>query len=233
MAKFYGDKSRYLLWSEKIYLIGATVYALFLLYILYFILIEHFNYLTNIYGIIAIIIVCGPFIIFCYLLYNYFVTKANKFYHGRKAEGRIYYELLKLPDSYTVVQGIMMENGANIDFLVFGPTGVFTIEVKAHGGNIGYRDGELLLNGRIFAEKNILKQAIGQALYMQKLLEEEVKFVHPIIVFANCFAKVRFGFNLQAHVNVVGVRFLNELITKYNDNLTELQAMRIEKSLIE
>jgi len=63
-------------------------------------------------------------------------TKAEKeyykFYRGGKAEGAIYYELAKLSNYFFVFQDIKIGDQGNIDFVVLGPTGLFSIEVKSH-----------------------------------------------------------------------------------------------------
>jgi len=231
MAKYYGESSKYLFWNEKIAAFFALIYLMFLVYIAYFVFIKHTLYLTSLSGILALIIVCGPTTLFCYLVYRYFNRRSDKFYYGRKGEDYVYYELRKLPNEFTIFEDVKIIGDGNIDFVILGPTGIFAIEVKSHSGNIEYNNGELLKNGAPFQEKNILNQVMGEALTLQNNLKSEVTFVYPVLVFSNKYVKMDFGFKPQDNVYVLKKPYLNNFIKSLPATLDETKLLKIENLL--
>lgn len=86
-------------------------------------------------------------------------------------------------------------DGFNIDHVLIGPSGVFTIETKTwskpRSGNaeINY-DGERVLIGRLEPDRNPLVQARAQSAWLKSLLAESTgkKFeVRPTVVFPGWF----------------------------------------------
>jgi hypothetical protein len=64
---------------------------------------------------------------------------------GAGAEGVVGNQLMKLGPEYKIISDF--QNGhKNIDFIVIGPKGIFTIEVKAHKGVISYKDDWIWIN---------------------------------------------------------------------------------------
>ena len=121
--------------------------------------------------------------------------------------------LQKLPDTFSVFRGLQINGPWDVDFIVVGPTGVFTIEAKSHKGKIGFDGSQLTHNGYRFSEKDILKQAMTQAWdthnYLQKSIGQDI-FVKPIIVFAR--AKTRFGMKPINNVSVIQTQWLGEMV---------------------
>lgn len=214
MAHTYGKPSRFLWFNYKLSKIIATIYLLILGAVLYFLFIEHFNYLRSIVGLITVLIVGIPLILVNLFFYNKFNREANDYYHGRKGEGAIWYELMELTKDYYVFQDLIIDGRGNIDFVVLGPTGLFTIEVKSHLGDVGYKNGELTLNNQS-TEKDFLNQAMAEALnthdYLKQKLNEDI-FVNPVIVFSNPQAHIHFMLEPVRNVFVVQKRFLRKFI---------------------
>ena len=210
----YGKKSSYLWRSDKLYLVAAFCCSIILLVIWYLVFIEYFKYWFSFSGIVALLISFGPLALIAYLLYKSYDRKSNNFYRGRKGEGAIWYELIKLSDEYCLFQDVKIGERGNIDFIVLGPTGLFAIEVKSHAGYVSFKDGELTLNNRP-ADKDFLKQAMAEALnthnYLQYSLNEDI-FVNPVIVFSNRRARMHFMLEPVRNVFVVQKRFLRRLL---------------------
>jgi hypothetical protein len=109
---------------------------------------------------------------------------------------------------------------------VIGPTGVWTVEVKSHSGEISYDTDQhaLLHNGSTF-EKDILKQAYAQAMSVRRFIGDTTgisHIAHPVIVFTSPFVTVRFGLHPVQGVYVIGMPYLIHLLKmKGKDNLSE------------
>ena len=118
-----------------------------------------------------------------------------------------------LGDEYTVFPDVKINEFANIDFVVIGPTGVFVLEVKNDKGKIDF-DGDNLTNNGVPFEKNILNQAMqDEALLLGDLFKSRFSkeiFVTPVIVFADFNAKLHFGMNKQKNVHVIGKSWLQK-----------------------
>lgn len=76
-------------------------------------------------------------IILLIIIFSDHISKiAEKYYRAIASEEKIASVLDNLPQEYTTLVDIKAPNlESNIDFIVFGPTGVFTIEAKSIGEN--------------------------------------------------------------------------------------------------
>lgn len=230
MAKIYGQDSEYIKKVKVNNLFGVFIgLSILVAFILFCILTLKYSLLPK--GLMASLF----FLILSVFLLKYLDQYENKHiddYHkaGRGLEGEsiICQILAQLPDHFSVFRGIKLRNNCDIDFIVIGPTGIFTIEVKSHGGVIGFDGHELTHNKTIFPEKNILRQAFSQAMdvhdYLLKTTNKDI-FVTPIIVFSNPRAFVRFGLNKVKNVYVIQAKWLLDLILKKSDtNVSNLLA---------
>jgi hypothetical protein len=110
------------------------------------------------HGWIKIFLVLLVFFILIALFKKYFLRLDN-FLAGNEAELDVGDTLLDdLPESYIHFPNINLENKGNIDYVLLGPTGIWTIEVKSHIGYINFDGIELKRGGKLF-EKDFLKQA--------------------------------------------------------------------------
>lgn len=111
---------------------------------------------------------------------------------GANAEDNIAARLAALPDAYVVFHNLARVCG-DIDHIVVGPTGVFTLETKGHRGTVTSAGNQVLVNGRP-PEKDFIAQAWRNAYWVRDLLKNvagiEVE-VKPILVFANAYVKVK------------------------------------------
>ena len=131
---------------------------------------------------------------------------------GATGEEDIARQLHSLPDDYLVLHGLCKVAG-DIDHIVVGPTGIFVIETKAHGGQITANGEQLLLNGHA-TEKNFIAQCWRNAFWVRDVLKNigdiEVP-VTPLLVFSNAFVTIR---RPVKGVRVVHKGFLLETILR-------------------
>ena len=139
---------------------------------------------------------------------------------GISGEDDIGDELKKLPNDFVVIHQGLDTNKGNIDKIVVGPTGVFTIEVKSHKARVTFNGEELLNYFRPF-EKDFLKQAYAEAIFLREHLKNNLNLeieVQPVLVFSSQKAMMRFGFQKIKGAYVIQKRWLNKLITQPNSN---------------
>jgi len=87
---------------------------------------------------------------------------------GAGAEGVVGNQLSALGTEYKIISDFQTGRG-NIDFIVVGPKGIFTIEVKADKGVISYQNETLLVNGKTTI-KNYVRQTMAESLFLSDLL---------------------------------------------------------------
>lgn len=118
--------------------------------------------------------------------------EAKRADRGAKAEETISAILKELPEDYSVLNDLQRVAG-DIDHIVVGPTGLFVIETKAHGGKITVDGETLLVNGHP-AEKDFINQVWRNAFFIRDLVKNvhglEIK-VQPIVVFSNAFVSMK------------------------------------------
>lgn len=225
MAKIYGTESLYILNKKNLY----SKRVIFLLVVTALIF---FPYLFNIWSIIrakrliaigipALFIVIFGIIYYVMDIQGVGLLKARR---GLQGEEDVFDILKKLPDEYSIFRGIQINGPWDIDFIIVGPTGVFTIETKSHKGTIEFNGEELTHNGTVFPEKNILKQSMSQAWNTHMYLQEEVNkdiFVKPVIVFTR--AKAHFGLYPINNVYIIQKQWLENFILDSKDSLVDYE----------
>jgi hypothetical protein len=111
---------------------------------------------------------------------------------GAQGEDTVAALLETLPDDYYVYHDINKVAG-DIDHIVVGPTGIFVIETKSHGGEVTAQNGMLLVNGHA-PEKDFVAQSWRNAYWVQDVLKNTADItvkVQPILIFPNAFVKTR------------------------------------------
>lgn len=161
------------------------------------------------------------------------LKRTNKFISGQTGEKDVEIELKKLGKDFVCINGFDTDKG-NIDKIVIGPTGIWTLEVKSHKGKITFVNETLYTNNKI-PEKDFLKQAYAEAKTLEDLIYEKLNIslkVQPVLVFSDKFAKVRLGMKTCKGVYVVGISWLNMLITETNkESLDQETVLKIENIL--
>ncbi|MDD5625775.1 MAG: nuclease-related domain-containing protein [Patescibacteria group bacterium] len=229
MAKVFGQKSKYLIFGD----IKEFVVAFLCMVV---ILVGSLSMLkiTKSFGTFGIAIL---FIFFLFMRkeFDKHDERSHQFYRGRWGEYDVLDELKKLSDEYTIFQDVQFpESKWNIDFVLIGPAGIFTIEVKSHrGGFIDFNGRELTMRGQVF-EKNILRQAKSGAFKIHDyILSKTGKdiFVNAVLVFSHHLVKMRFGFRPVDNVFVVQKEFLLPLITQQPPRLDSRTISILEENL--
>lgn len=231
MARIYGKPSDYLIWMDWGNFIASIFYSLILLLIWWIVFIKNFYTLFNPYGFIVLLISFGPMFIYTYRRMNVHRRDSDKFFRGRMAEIDIWYELKKLPKSYAVFHGIKFEYG-DVDFVVIGPTGIFTIEVKSIWGLI---TRDKLHSVKIFG-KDIIKQVRGEAQSIYNLINKkmnlQIDWVNPILVFSSPWVSLKFWLNKVEGVQVVQKKLLNKAILDRPEKLSFEQVEALEAEFL-
>jgi hypothetical protein len=127
----------------------------------------------------------------------------KSFTHGLEGEADVSDQLRKLPPEFSFVSDISIGGRGNIDKIVFGPTGVWVLEVKSHQGRIRTQDPKFI------------KQVWAESYAVRNLIKEKLNLditVQPVLVFSSPRAKLHFGFNKVEGVYVIGKSWLNDLI---------------------
>lgn len=221
MAQVLGQHSSFIAKNFKKH---ALIYVLA---ILFFILGAFASYVLayQIYGgknFIANIILFALYLVALFVIARAlgFLFKTDSFLLGGRGERLIARELGKLPNDYLVLRNVQIgRRRADIDFIVFGPKGLITVEVKSHGGRITFNNFELFRNGWKISKRNILLQAKNEAQMLGDYLRRYgfKEQITPVIAFSNFYAKMNFGFKPQAGVFVVQKFWLNKLILALPD----------------
>ncbi len=236
MAKSFGGQSKYLInQEEKNYLRKKRLAAAGLLVLaLLFLAVNQLLPLVS--NTTAFIIITVFLVVIAVIegLSKDSEQQESNFYHGRSGEGAVFYKLKHLLDDFVFFQDIKIGYG-NVDFVVLGPTGLYSVEVKSHGGRIEYNGTELTRNGYIFQEKNILKQALGEALELQDYLKQKLNediFVTPVLVFSSrqAFVEVK---NPVTNIYVLHKSYLNRFIMNNQKTFTPEKITKIETVLKE
>ena len=228
MARILGKQNKYLIWKAVWHAFCSLLLIEFFIFlVLWLILFLFFNKqgLHNLFNFPLISIIEGLFILLLVpLLLAYFVYKKYKtadqfslnYINGWRGEKKtIKYLSEVLPETFTIFPHIKLSNKKwDIDCVVVGPTGVFTLEIKSHRGVIGWINSWLTKNGYP-VEKDFIKQASGQADGLKKYLLQQLGiefFVNPLVIFSSEDAILRLGMRTLGGVNIIKNDWLKKVI---------------------
>src|SRR3989338_11669356 len=134
--------------------------------------------------------------------------------------GDIGFDLKRLNDEFSVFERVPLPSeDAPIDYVVWGPTGVFAIWVKSLGGYVEFDGVYLLNNNQPFAERSILDRTSDRALKLRALLTDMLREpipVMPVLVFSNP-AILHFGSKPFQGVFIIRRRDLLPVILGQNE----------------
>lgn len=235
MAKVFGKPSPYLRERSLHHLYKSVLMGLGGLAIVLILLQAQSLYPSKVLGFLITYTSIVVLTVLAYKFYKEDDRTSDSYFRGRKGEDIILEELEKLSDEYRVFCDVKIQPPYNIDFLVAGPTGVFTIEVKSHSGEIGYGEGRITINGQVPKEKDFLRQAKGEAGSVAGYLKGKVTgdtWVFPALVFSNPNASMHFGLKPIEGVHVVGKGFLLPLLTTGEQKCSKDILLEIERPLM-
>jgi hypothetical protein len=230
MAQMYGKASEYLQKKISNYRTVAFIVS-GLFFVIVFYILEHFREIISPKGYLLVIPLV-PLVILLNFIGNKSLDKSSSYSRGKQGEGTIWYELKSLSGDYCIFQDIKMDSGGNIDFVILGPVGLFALEVKSHTGDVTFNGHELEVNSRPF-ERDLLKQAKGEALFINNYLKAKVGkdiFVQPVGVFSGN-ATMHFGLKPVNGVYVIQKNFLQKLITAGVQRFSAEEVSRIKNEL--
>lgn len=133
--------------------------------------------------------------------------------------------LYKLKGYHHLEDVVLPEKRGNIDSVVIGPTGIWTVEVKNPTEKVVILDKFLVRD---------INQAFAEANGLQNLLSQQgISLpVMPVLVFANKGLRIHFGMRPVNGAYVIGKKWLEELLTKHsNGYLSPEQCLQIKETL--
>jgi hypothetical protein len=144
------------------------------------------------FSVIPTIFSTSIFLVLFFVIRNslhFSIPLVYRYKHGEQGETWIRDELRKLSDTYTVISDVHIAGKkSNIDFVVVGPTGVFSIEVKNATYEVTYDGHVLIENGFMMQEHDIIRQVRDEYWsvheYIVTTLHQDI-FVTPIVAFPN------------------------------------------------
>jgi len=136
-------------------------------------------------------------------LFDREIRRARAEDDGAAGEREIIPHLKKLPDTFTVVSDLdFADSYGNIDHLIIGPTGIFSIDVKNWKGTVAADGkGELLLNGRP-TDKPVVRAFTARTMDLKdriKALTRLDPFIQCVFVFPHTHIQAKWGTTSYVH----------------------------------
>lgn len=160
----------------------------------------------------------------------------SKNYHtwgrGAGAELNVKQKLAELGRNYRIVSDYQTGRG-NIDFIVIGPKGIFTIEVKSDKGIISYKNETLLINENP-TTKDYLKQTMAESFFLSDLLYKKFGrkyFVTGILEFPYGKIDTNYILGQIRNIWIGGYNFHKYVIDKTNNFLLDKDVENIASLL--
>jgi len=245
----HGKQSGFLIgfWLISVYIVFVLVFAVVLYFINFLWRIPMTMDVLKTYGVYAVVgIIVGYFLIsrpFASLIEKTIIAfgkQSGKFHRGLLSEKAVRHTLERLPNSYVVFQGIQFRSEItgkkyDADFVVVGPTGVFTVDAKSHVGLIEYDGKQLTRDKHPFVEKDVLGQSKSEALAIHNIIKKRTGleiFVNRALAFSSRWAKMHFGFKPVDGVYVVGLPFLDKLLTDQPTKFDDAFITHLENALL-
>jgi len=144
------------------------------------------------------------------------IRDSRKEEKGADGERDFVKHLKDLPDTYTVVSDLdFADSYGNIDHLIIGPTGVFSIDVKDWTGTVASDGkGELLLNGKPTSKPEI-KRSVRRTMEFRsrvKALTNLDPYIQGVFAFLHTHVEAKWG--TTGAVHCIRAEQIVEYITK-------------------
>ena len=116
---------------------------------------------------------------------------------GRKGTCAVAEALKSLPDDYIVLNDIVLpDSKGNVDYLLIGPNGIFSIEIKNYSGFVKCEEDEWFINGRRI--RSLSKQAKRNGIAVRGCIAQSfagsqtgIPYVAPLLVFVGSRTKLK------------------------------------------
>lgn len=154
------------------------------------------------------------------------------FFKGARGEERVAALLAGLPARFHVFHDVAFCVGAGgIDHVVVGPTGVFAVETKCWAGVVTFKEGVVVVNGRL-PNRPPLAQARASAYALARFFSERMETA-PDCVPVVCFASDTFqpGTLSYEGAAICNAADLQVLITTHNGYLSADEIERAVKMM--
>lgn len=141
------------------------------------------------------------------------------FIMGQRGERRVEKILAALPSTFHVIPSVMLQRGGNVDFVLVGPTGIYTIEVKT-SRNMAIR----------YLDRRYAKQVRTQAFELNNMLKttlERSDWIDALLVYATNDLKVQI--NPRKTKQNVTVLHSSELVAHILTQPQKLSGQDVEK----
>lgn len=153
-----------------------------------------------------------------------------RYLRGAQSEALVAWLLEDLPDDWHVFNGMKLVADWDIDHVVVGPGGLFSVSTKGYRGLIGCGDGGRLTYNNEATE--LLRQTTGQAMQLrnrlQAMLGNDVPFVQAVLAVPFAFIECP---RRQGAVLVVHQDELLDTIEQSKKKLSTSQIERFAKVL--
>lgn len=207
--------------NKKKYIIRYIFNLLTILLVLSIMLMFVASYSNQLGIILAIILVIAFIIIIVYK------DEYIRYFVGDVGEKRVTKELSELDDKWYIYDNFKKIKNNQIDHILIGPKGIFTIETKNFVGTIfgnEFKDNWKQVKNRKYNGKKI-KNPIKQANRHSLVLNNELKkigidniWVYSIVVFASRNVELKV---YSPKTPVIDTSKLLDKINSYNDNISE------------
>jgi hypothetical protein len=207
------------------FIAGMVVIAAILLVTLLF---SKYSKSIGSYGIGASLIVFVGFVAVVKYLEKIGLEKAKRSKdakRGAEAEEAVGEILDNLPEGNFIIHDFDSGKG-NIDHILIGPKGIFTLETKSHAGKVSFDGQKLLRNGKPF-EKDFLKQAWAQCYLVREILVKwgiTTPLAEPVILFTKAFIVVR---GKAKGIEILGIKYFPKYLERFPDKISTPEAGRI------
>lgn len=137
MAKIFGHDSQYIRRLRRNYFIKWLLLLLAALATV--VVMVNSLRLLRTHPLIDVVLIVGALSLVLWVIFQYRDVEEDGFisaFRGLRGEDDIFRLLQQLSDTYSVYRGLQFREHNDTDFVVVGPTGVFTIEVKSHAESL-------------------------------------------------------------------------------------------------
>ncbi len=150
---------------------------------------------------------------------------------GARGEFKVGAELERLHKAGFYVFHDWDSGRGNVDHFAIGPQGVFAVETKALRGEVTCEGGRLLVNGRPVPGKDIVRQAMGEAMDVKRLVRES-SGLDPFVNAILCFSRAEVScYEPVGNVEVTNLGSLNRAVVGSPERYSPKEVKAISRLL--